>query len=129
MVGPRYLARALHQIYFPLDRELVREMWVLGDLKDQLGVEHRYRRKKQPNEVEIGDRQTFAAESRSESSVRLDGDIYSNLAPNVQSSSSFQAGLDDSGRLLPHHGRNHAPRGDDDLPQGHESFAMKPLSS
>lgn len=30
--------------YFPLDRDIVREQWVLGDLKDRLGVQHRKNR-------------------------------------------------------------------------------------
>lgn len=29
----------------PLDRDIVREMWVLGDLKDRLGIQHRRQRK------------------------------------------------------------------------------------
>lgn len=28
-------------MYFPLDKDIVREMWVKGDLKDQLGLSHR----------------------------------------------------------------------------------------
>ena len=29
------------QAYFPLDKEIIREAWVAGDLKERLGVEHR----------------------------------------------------------------------------------------
>ena len=32
----------------PLDRDIVREMWVMGNLKDQLGIEHRKHRKRGP---------------------------------------------------------------------------------
>ena len=28
-------------MYFPLDKDIIREMWVKGDLKDQLGLSHR----------------------------------------------------------------------------------------
>lgn len=33
-------------MYFPLDKDIVREMWVAGDLKDQLGIRHRKGTKK-----------------------------------------------------------------------------------
>jgi phospholipid-translocating ATPase len=33
----------------PLDRDIVREMWVRGDLKDRLGLQHRRSRKDGPN--------------------------------------------------------------------------------
>src|SRR5258706_819251 len=29
------------QAYFPLDKEIIREAWVAGDLKERLGVKHR----------------------------------------------------------------------------------------
>ena len=35
----------------PLDRDIVREMWVYGDLKDRLGIKHRKDRKKGDPEV------------------------------------------------------------------------------
>lgn len=31
----------------PLDKDIIREAWVAGDLKDQLGIQHRKRRKNQ----------------------------------------------------------------------------------
>ncbi|KAH9837972.1 phospholipid-translocating P-type ATPase [Rhodofomes roseus] len=42
---PRFLVKYFKSAYMPLDRDIVREMWVMGDLKDQLGIEHRRRRK------------------------------------------------------------------------------------
>jgi phospholipid-translocating ATPase len=32
-------------VYLPLDKDIIREMWVQGDLKDQLGLSHRRARK------------------------------------------------------------------------------------
>ena len=46
MTGPRFIIKFISSSYFPLDRDLVREMWVLGDLKDQLGIKHRRERRK-----------------------------------------------------------------------------------
>lgn len=39
--APRFIAKFISSVYFPLDKDIVREMWVLGDLKDQLGIGHR----------------------------------------------------------------------------------------
>lgn len=44
--GPRFLVKFITSTYMPLDKDIVREMWVLGDLKDQLGIQHRRERKK-----------------------------------------------------------------------------------
>jgi len=44
--GPRFISKFFTATYYPTDRELVREMWVLGDLKDQLGIPHRRDRPK-----------------------------------------------------------------------------------
>ncbi|KAK2467632.1 hypothetical protein APHAL10511_000487 [Amanita phalloides] len=38
---PRFLVKYVSTVYFPLDKDIVREMWVKGDLKDQLGIRHR----------------------------------------------------------------------------------------
>lgn len=43
--GPRFVMKFVSQAYFPLDREIVREAWVAGDLKERLGVEHRRAKK------------------------------------------------------------------------------------
>jgi phospholipid-translocating ATPase len=39
--GPRFVMKFVSQAYFPLDKEIVREAWVAGDLKARLGVKHR----------------------------------------------------------------------------------------
>ncbi len=41
LLGPRFIVKFVTNAYFPRDRDIVREMWVLGDLKDQLGIPHR----------------------------------------------------------------------------------------
>ncbi|KAI0794941.1 phospholipid-translocating P-type ATPase [Abortiporus biennis] len=44
-LAPRLFVKFVSSAYFPLDRDIVREMWVLGDLKDRLGIQHRRDRK------------------------------------------------------------------------------------
>ncbi|KAJ7687726.1 hypothetical protein B0H17DRAFT_1332344 [Mycena rosella] len=38
---PRFIVKYMATVYSPLDKDIVREMWVKGDLKDQLGLLHR----------------------------------------------------------------------------------------
>ncbi|KAI9057700.1 phospholipid-translocating P-type ATPase [Trametes sanguinea] len=45
-LGPRFIVKFATTTYWPLDKDIVREMWVLGDLKDRLGIPHRRDRKK-----------------------------------------------------------------------------------
>ncbi|EIW73502.1 hypothetical protein TREMEDRAFT_26850 [Tremella mesenterica DSM 1558] len=40
-VGPRWLIRSIRQSYYPLDKDIVREAWIKGDLKRQLGLKRR----------------------------------------------------------------------------------------
>ncbi|CAL1710461.1 unnamed protein product [Somion occarium] len=40
-LGPRFVAKFIAKVYYPLDKDIVREMWVKGDLKDRLGIQHR----------------------------------------------------------------------------------------
>ncbi|KAF5313608.1 hypothetical protein D9611_010219 [Ephemerocybe angulata] len=42
---PRFLIKYFQTTYMPLDKDIIREMWVKGDLKDQLGLSHRKGRK------------------------------------------------------------------------------------
>ncbi|CEL53662.1 phospholipid-translocating ATPase [Rhizoctonia solani AG-1 IB] len=44
-ITPRYLVKAITQAYMPLDKDIIREAWVAGDLKDQLGIKHRKKRR------------------------------------------------------------------------------------
>ncbi|KZO97443.1 phospholipid-translocating P-type ATPase [Calocera viscosa TUFC12733] len=38
---PRFVWNFIQQAFMPLDRDIVREMWVAGDLKDKLGIRRR----------------------------------------------------------------------------------------
>ncbi|KAJ3720646.1 hypothetical protein C8R42DRAFT_627902 [Lentinula raphanica] len=40
-LAPRFLIKFVNSAYLPLDKDIVRESWVRGDLKDQLGIGHR----------------------------------------------------------------------------------------
>lgn len=46
MTAPRFIVKFLTTSYAPLDKDIVREMWVQGDLKDRLGIEHRSGKKR-----------------------------------------------------------------------------------
>ncbi|KLO12310.1 phospholipid-translocating P-type ATPase [Schizopora paradoxa] len=45
-IGPRYVVKFISTSFMPLDRDIVREMWVLGDLKKQLGIKSRKEQKR-----------------------------------------------------------------------------------
>ncbi|KAH9476290.1 Putative phospholipid-transporting ATPase C24B11.12c [Psilocybe cubensis] len=52
-LAPRFIVKYWSTVYQPLDKDIVREMWVKGDLKDQLGLSHRKNRKqKSPQNLE-----------------------------------------------------------------------------
>src|SRR5262245_55478680 len=73
---PRFLVKYFSSLYLPLDKDLVREMWVTGDLKQRLGVQHRKDRRRQDNNIRIsGDVETLpifhAPHARSASEVSL----------------------------------------------------------
>ncbi|KZV76767.1 phospholipid-translocating P-type ATPase [Peniophora sp. CONT] len=38
---PRFIIKSVSSALYPTDGDIVREMWVKGDLKDQLGIKHR----------------------------------------------------------------------------------------
>ncbi|KAG2359763.1 hypothetical protein BDR07DRAFT_192016 [Suillus spraguei] len=40
-LAPRFVTKFFKSTYMPLDKDIVREMWVGGDLKDRLGIRHR----------------------------------------------------------------------------------------
>ncbi|KAF8154452.1 phospholipid-transporting ATPase 1 [Crassisporium funariophilum] len=44
-LAPRFIVKYLSTVYYPLDKDIVRELWVKGDLKDQLGLSHRKAKK------------------------------------------------------------------------------------
>ncbi|KAK7062688.1 phospholipid transporting ATPase [Paramarasmius palmivorus] len=44
---PRFICKFISTAYYPLDKEIIREAWVAGNLKDQLGIRHRKDRRNQ----------------------------------------------------------------------------------
>ena len=57
-IGPRWLANAFRQSYFPRDKDIVREAWVAGNLKDELGIQHRKERKRAKKAMKVGNEST-----------------------------------------------------------------------
>lgn len=48
-VGPHWFLRAFRESYLYRDKDIIREAWVGGDLKDQLGIAHRKKRRHRHN--------------------------------------------------------------------------------
>ena len=44
-LAPRFTVKFVSTVFFPLDKDIVREMWVMGNLKDRLGIKHRKEKK------------------------------------------------------------------------------------
>ncbi|KXN91577.1 Phospholipid-transporting ATPase DNF1 [Leucoagaricus sp. SymC.cos] len=44
-LAPRFIVKFVSTVYYPLDKDILREMWVMGDLKDRLGIKHRKQKK------------------------------------------------------------------------------------
>ncbi|KIJ56259.1 hypothetical protein M422DRAFT_219400 [Sphaerobolus stellatus SS14] len=51
-LGPRFICKFVTAAWYPTDREIVREMWVLGELKDNLGIPHRRNKHREKIDVE-----------------------------------------------------------------------------
>nr|ODN93929.1 phospholipid-translocating ATPase [Cryptococcus depauperatus CBS 7841] len=45
-IGPKWLITSFNQSFFPEDKDIIREAWITGQLKRELGIQHRYRLKK-----------------------------------------------------------------------------------
>lgn len=41
LLGPRFITKYVNEAYFPSDRDIIREAWVVGDLKSRLGIKRR----------------------------------------------------------------------------------------
>ena len=52
ILAPRFIYKFVQSCYFPLDKDIVREMWVSGDLKDRLGIKHRKESKNKHSDLE-----------------------------------------------------------------------------
>lgn len=73
--APRVLIKFFTAVYMPLDKDIIREAWVKGDLKDRLGIKHRRQAKNKDSKLE------HAAifhdpHARSESEVSLGNQEY-----------------------------------------------------
>lgn len=101
--APRFVSRYIQQAHYPLDRDIVREAWVSGDLKEQLGIAHRRDLKKRSRG---GDLEGRPFNSHSTSNLQVGGDDRGAYAPAALSS---PAGFT---KELPHQ-------------QPHEEFDMK----
>ncbi|EJT98292.1 phospholipid-translocating P-type ATPase [Dacryopinax primogenitus] len=75
---PRFLVNYIQQAYFPLDKDIVREMWVSGDLKEKLGIR---RRKGDRSDTPINRDEVTSDTSDPESDVPLSAQPY-NPSPN-----------------------------------------------
>lgn len=60
-IGPRWLVKSFKSSYMPRDKDIIREAWVAGTLKDELGLQHRSKRKqkrsdkrREHNDMELG---------------------------------------------------------------------------
>lgn len=51
LLAPRFLFKYARSSYFPQDRDIVREMWVKGDLKNRLGIRSRREMKQSISEA------------------------------------------------------------------------------
>ncbi|KAF9556878.1 phospholipid-transporting ATPase 1 [Agrocybe pediades] len=85
-LAPRFIFKYWMTVYHPLDKDIVREMWVKGDLKDQLGISHRKSRKNNPTAME-------AAPIFMEQHGRSISDIHTTYEPAMVSSPAINSSL------------------------------------
>lgn len=52
ILAPRFVYKYAQSTYWPLDKDIVREMWVGGDLKDRLGIKRRKKSKNTHSDLE-----------------------------------------------------------------------------
>ncbi|KAH7108194.1 phospholipid-translocating P-type ATPase [Auriculariales sp. MPI-PUGE-AT-0066] len=71
-LAPRFFAKFFQQAYMPLDRDIVREMWVKGALKEQLGIPHRRTRRRQRTLAEIASTATGGSNDSTDQTLAHD---------------------------------------------------------
>ncbi|ODO05178.1 phospholipid-translocating ATPase [Cryptococcus wingfieldii CBS 7118] len=71
-IFPRWLVFSFKQSYLPKDKDLVREAWIAGSLKDELGIKHRKERRRHKRAA-----QAATSKERVEQSMRDFSDNYS----------------------------------------------------
>lgn len=96
-LGPRFLVRFVGSSFFPLDRDIVREMWVLGDLKRELGIARSGRSRKASTSVKDGASKTEMApirkyHDRSASEATVNIGFNDEYGPGLSSSGSGGSG-------------------------------------
>lgn len=138
-VGPHWLLRAIKQSYFYIDKDIVREAWVGGDLKDQLGVPHRKRRRRLHPDIEATQYSHYVKQRHAqagnvnESPMRGPADpLLDHHAPNVADSRGPSTPTTPTPVPLPHQALprlvvEHAP--DHDGPRSPQSGGSSPYYS
>ncbi|KAG8905464.1 hypothetical protein FRB99_008905 [Tulasnella sp. 403] len=115
-IAPRYLYKYASRTYRPLDKDIVREMWVQGDLKDRLGLGHRDQRGSRSENVSLFRRHHMSNELEMELPTR---GVYE---PANRSPSDATPGPDwskedpSTASLTPFQPPTSHPRGGDDMP-------------
>ncbi|KAH7890567.1 hypothetical protein F5I97DRAFT_1798880 [Phlebopus sp. FC_14] len=87
-LAPRFIYKFVTATYAPLDKDIIREMWVRGDLKDRLGIRHR-KSSKNKHAADLETAPMFREpHARSASELTLPH-IYEPTAPAVQAGAAF----------------------------------------
>jgi phospholipid-translocating ATPase len=86
-IAPRFIVKYWTTVYFPLDKDIIREMWVKGDLKDQLGLSHR---KVKKNKI-MSDSNLEAAPMFVDAHGRSLSDLHHNYDPAIGDSPPYAA--------------------------------------
>ncbi|KAG1725617.1 phospholipid-transporting ATPase 1 [Suillus paluster] len=109
-LAPRFLIKFFKSTYMPLDKDIVREMWVGGDLKDRLGIRHR-KELKNKRVVDLETAPMFREpHARSASELALQ-QVYEPTAARslAGSDASGKSPDDNSAELVPQHPFSHSP--------------------
>ncbi|KAG8835462.1 hypothetical protein FRC17_003029 [Serendipita sp. 399] len=100
-LGPRFVLKFINEAYFPADRDIIREAWVLGDLKDRLGIQRR-RASKGTTASKTEDASLFRPHQReaSDNSSDHDRDAYEPVSP-IRTSHTRELAADSQTNLSP----------------------------
>ncbi|KAF8066587.1 phospholipid-transporting ATPase 1 [Lyophyllum atratum] len=92
-LAPRFIVKFFTTVYTPLDKDIVREMWVNGDLKDQLGINHR-KAKKTPR----GNHRTLEAAPMFQGQHNRSLSEFSNVHDQYEPTMTSSPGMNDTTR-------------------------------
>ncbi|KAJ7100830.1 hypothetical protein B0H15DRAFT_462680 [Mycena belliarum] len=91
-LAPRFIVKYYSTVYMPFDKDIVREMWVKGDLKDQLGIGHRNGKIRHgPHSAEAESAPIFTSDNHSRSLSELSAHQYE--PANITSPGSTAVGI------------------------------------